>query len=325
MRDITSTWLLTTLVLPLLAACATAPRTAFEEDDQGPSNQLATPGGSGGGNAGGGSGGGGLPTGPGSGPGLPPSSGCAEAAKLVYLVSKQKDLWAYNPTVSGMGAYRLVGRLTCNSTSKPQTMGVDRTGAAWVFYSDGSLHKVDVTTGACSATGFSYPDVLPFESLNMGSGFTALGGDASRETFFLLRNVDGLSTFETSAGRLRETGKLTSAIGELTGGPDGRLFVFSPLGAPKSSEVNTTTYALTTVKTFPSSFFSWVHSFAFARYAGAFHMFTAATAIDSPDTGTTKTTIYDPATDTVTTRDADIGFTVVGAGQSVCVPPPPVR
>ena len=204
-------------------------------------------------------------------------------------------------------------------------MGVDRSGKAWIFFSDGSLHKVDVTTAACSPTGFTYPDVLPFESLNMGSGFTALGGDAAQETFFLLRTADGLSTFETGAGNLRETGKLTSALGELTGGPDGRLFLFSPIGAPRISEVNTSTYALTTLKTFPASFFSGVHSFAFARYAGAFHMFTAATSVDTLDTGTTKTTVYDPVKDTVTVRDADVGFTVVGAGQSVCVPPPVIH
>jgi hypothetical protein len=39
----------------------------------------------------------------------------------------------------------------------------------------------------------------------------------------------------------------------------------------------------------------------------------------------TKVTVYDPTRDAIAVRDADIGFTVVGAGQSVCVPPPAIR
>lgn len=335
MRHSTSASRLAVVALPLLAACSSASSDGLEPAGSfAPSNGSVdagtgagsgsggTSGGSNSGSGGGGSNGG--VTSPGSSD-TPATSGCTEAAKLVYLVSKQKELWAYNPATSGTAAYRKVGALRCATTSAPQTMGVDRTGSAWIFYSDGSLHKVDVTTGACTSTGFTYPDVIPFEGLNLGSGFTALGGDPTRETFFLLRSAEGLSTFDARANRLTETGKLVGSIGELSGGPDGRLFAFNPMGTPKISEVNTTTFALTPVKTFASSFFSGVRSFALARYAGSFHMFTASLAVDGIATGPSKTTVYDPTTDTITTRDANIGFTVVGAGQSVCVPPPAIR
>jgi hypothetical protein len=329
--------LLAIAALPLLAACG-ASSDALEPStpvvvgagsaDAGASGGGAatTPGTSGGGGASGGSSGGssgGIPSGGGS--DAPAAGNCTEAAKLVYLVSKQKELWSFNPALAGAAAYRRVGALRCNTTSSPQTMGVDRTGTAWVFYSDGSLHKVDVTTASCTSTGFTYPDVVPFEGLNLGSGFTALGGDPTRETLFLLRSAEGLSTFETNARRLTETGKLVGSLGELTGGPDGRLFAFNPMGTPKISEVNTTTFALTPVKTFASSFFSGVRSFALSRYAGAFYMFTATLDIDGIATGPSKVTVYDPSTDALTTRDANVGFTVVGAGQSVCVPPPAIR
>lgn len=334
MRHSTTARLLAVVALPVLAACSSASSDGLEpvgtfapsngSVDAGSSGSGSASGNSGSGSNGSSSGSSGGVTSPGSSD-VPAASGCTEAAKLVYLVSKQKELWAYNPAATGTTAYRKVGALRCNTTSAPQTMGVDRTGTAWIFYSDGSLHKVDVTTGACTSTGFTYPDVIPFEGLNLGSGFTALGGDPTRETFFLLRSAEGLSTLDTRAARLTETGKLVGSLGELTGGPDGRLFAFNPMGTPKISEVNTTTYGLTPVKTFPSSFFSGVRAFALARYAGAFHMFTASLDIDGIATGPSKTTVYDPATDTITTRDANIGFTVVGAGQSVCVPPPAIR
>jgi hypothetical protein len=332
-KNAASAPLLAIAVLPLLAACG-ASSDALEPSapvvigtttgDAGTSTGSATttPGTGSGSGAGGGTSGG---IGSGSGSEAPAAGNCTEAAKLVYLVSKQKELWSFNPALAGTAAYRRIGALRCTSASAPQTMGVDRTGTAWVFYSDGSLHKVDVTTGACTATGFTYPDVIPFEGLNLGSGFTALGGDPTRETLFLLRSAEGLSTFETRANRLTETGKLVGSLGELTGGPDGRLFAFNPMGTPKISEVNTSTFGLTTVKTFSSSFFSGVRSFALSRYAGAFYMFTATLDIDGIATGPSKVSVYDPSTDALTTRDANIGFTVVGAGQSVCVPPPVIR
>ncbi len=253
------------------------------------------------------------------------ASNCSDAAKLVYLVSKEKALWSFNPAVAGTGAYRRIGALGCSSTSAPQTMGVDRTGTAWIFFSDGSLHRVDTTTARCTSAGYTYPGTVAFEGLAMGSGFTALGGDVTKETLFLLHMSDGLETFEPHAFSRIETGKLTSLMGELTGGPDGRLFMFNPSGTPRLSEINTQSYALTTLKSFSSSLFSGVRSFALARYAGSFFMFTAGTASDGFSSGTTKTTVYDPSRDTIAVRDADIGFTVVGAGQSVCVPPPAIR
>jgi hypothetical protein len=58
-------------------------------------------------------------------------------------------------------------------------------------------------------------------------------------------------------------------------------------------------------------------AWAFSRYAGNFYMFT------SPGIGFGSTcTEYDPVSNLETERDADVGFTVVGAGQSICVPPP---
>ena len=253
------------------------------------------------------------------------TSNCSDAAKLVYLVSEENQLWSFDPTKSGRSAYRAIGTLNCASASSPQTMGVDRAGNAWVFYSDGQLFKVDVTSARCTSTSFTYPGASSGLGFLLGSGFTALGGNIANEAFFLLRDGEGLQRFDTSSLVKTSTGGLRTTTGELTGGPDGKLFVFDPSGSGRLGEINTSTWAVNFFKTFAASTFSNVSAFAFARYAGSFFMFTAGLDSSGLFPTTTRTTVFDPVANTTTIRDADIGITVVGAGQSVCVPPPPIR
>ena len=276
-----------------------------------------------GGTGGGGGGGGGGVVDPGVADDAGATGNCSDAAKLVYLVSEEKQLWSFDPTKSGRSAYTRVGTLACASSSAPQTMGVDRSGTAWVFYSDGQLFKVDVRNASCRAAGYSYPGASPLGFL-LGSGFTALGGDVTKEALFLLRDGEGLQRFDTTTLAKTSTGGLRTTSGELTGGPDGKLFVFDPNNSGRLGEINTTTFAVNFFKTFSANTFQNVSAFAFARYAGSFYMFTASMDFLGTPT-TTRTTVFDPVANTVSIRDADIGFTVVGAGQSVCVPPPTPR
>lgn len=282
---------------------------------------VSADGGTGGG--GGGGGGGGVVD-PGTADDAGANGNCSEAAKLVYLVSEENQLWSFDPTKSGRTAYTKVGTLNCPSSSSPQTMGVDRSGTAWVFYSDGQLYKVDVRNASCRAAGYTYPGASALGFL-LGSGFTALGGDITKETLFLLRDGEGLQRLDTSTLVKTSTGGLRTTSGELTGGPDGKLFVFDPNNSGRLGEVNTTTFAVNFFKTFSASTFQNVSAFAFARYAGSFYMFTAGLDSSGLFPTTTRTTVYDPVANTVSIRDADIGITVVGAGQSVCVPPPTPR
>lgn len=276
---------------------------------------------------GGGVGGGGgdtviVPTDPGSGD-AGVASNCSDAAKLVYLVSEENVLVSFDPSKPGRSAYQSIGTLDCASSSAPQTMGVDRSGTAWVFFSDGHLFKVNVTNARCTSTSYTYPGAS--SGFMLGSGFTALGGNVANEGLFLLRDGEGLQQFNTSTLTKTSTGGLRATSGELTGGPDGKLFVFDPSSSGRIAEINTSTWAVSTIKTFSSSTFQGVSAFAFARYAGSFYMFTAGTDSSGLFPTTTKTTVFDPVAGTTSIRDADIGITVVGAGQSVCVPPPPIR
>jgi hypothetical protein len=251
------------------------------------------------------------------------ASDCAESAKLIYLVTTNtaggaNELYSFNPTKPGRSAYTRIGALACPSSSSPQTMGVDRAGTAWVFYSDGRLFKVDVTTARCTPTTFTYPGAgLDF---TMGSGFTALGGDVTKETLFLVRN--GLHRFDTATLTKTLVGTSTSTWGELTGGPDGKLFVFDPAGNGRLYDVNPSTGATSPLHSFATGTFTNVSAYAFARYAGSFYLFTAGTDTTGLTPTNTRTTVFDLQTRSTTLRDLDIGVTVVGAGQSVCVPPP---
>jgi hypothetical protein len=281
---------------------------------------VSVDGGAGGSGAGGGGGG---VVDPGASDDAGVGGNCSESAKLIYLVTSStsggaNELYSFNPTKPGRSAYTRVGALNCPSTSSPQTMGVDRTGTAWVFYSDGRLFKVDVASARCTATTFTYPGA-GFD-FTMGSGFTALGGDVTKETLFLVRN--GLQRFDTTTLTKTFVGGSTATSGELTGGPDGKLFVFDPAGSGRLLEVNATSGATTPLHTFSAGTFSNVSAFAFARYAGSFYLFTAGTDATGLFPTNTRTTVFDPQTRATTIRDADIGVTVVGAGQSVCVPPP---
>ncbi len=254
-------------------------------------------------------------TGTGNGAGGGTTDDCVENAKLIYVVSVEQALYSFNPETPGLGAYSLVGQLACPASggASPQSMSVDRNGTAWVFYDSGELFQVSTLDASCQATSYQHPVQNVFNQLGMG--FTALTEGSSEDRLYVVSPDFGLATVAFPSMQVSQLGVLTGAA-ELTGGPDARLFHFAAANAALSEIDVTGGYGLTPVHTF--SELAGTSAWAFSRYAGRFYLFT------SPGLGfTSKTTEYDPATDTSTLRDADVGFTIVGAGQSICVPPPP--
>jgi hypothetical protein len=192
-------------------------------------------------------------------------------------------------------------------------MAVDRFGDAWMFFSEGGeMYRVSTLDASCVLT--SYVDPIGYGTLVRGMGFTSR---AAGEDLYIPEHALGLSKIELPCMKVKSTGVLTEKA-ELSGGPDGRLFHFT--GNPKAilSEIELATTTLQPVRAFPE--LDGATILAFSRYAGKFYFYT------SPSWEmTSRTTEYDPETDEVTIRDADIGFTVIGAGQSICVPPPNPR
>ena len=236
---------------------------------------------------------------------------CAAAAKLIYLVSVDNQLYSFDPTIDGVAAYKLVGTLSCPSVGSPQSMSVDRDANAYVFYDSGEMFSVSTANAACMPTPYVHPVQNGFNQLGMG--FTATTADSKEQTLYIISPDFGLATVALPSYAVTETGALVGAA-ELTGGPDAKLFVFDASNA-SLSEINRTALSKQSMHTFQG--LQGTGAWAFSRYAGNFYMFT------SPGAGIpTTTTKYDPEMDVESVRDASIGFTVVGAGQSTCVPPP---
>jgi hypothetical protein len=227
--------------------------------------------------------------------------------KLVYLVSNNRSLYSFSPRTPGRAAYHLVGKLDCPSRGSPQTMAVDRNSTAWVFYDTGELFKVSINDASCKPTSYTHPiaDHL------LGMGFTSVSPGSPEEKLYMVSRIFGLATVSMPDLKVEVTHKL-AAISELTGGGDAKLFRFEAQKG-ELAEIDLQTYKTRLVHKFSNL---WnVAAFAFARYAGRFYIFT------SPDDwAPSSCTVYDPKTNTEDVRDTNIGFVVVGAGQSTLVP-----
>jgi hypothetical protein len=239
---------------------------------------------------------------------------CAESAKLVYLVTQQDTLYSFDPRIDGLAAYKRIGTLACETESTPQSMSVDRLGKAYVFYSSGHLYYVDTITAQCTPTSYQHP-FEPTKSFNqLGMGFTAATSGSHDQVLYIHSPDFALATIDLETLAVNKLNVLPSRTMELTGGPDGVLFAFEASTADLF-QIDRTTFRTQSVHKFNMK---GVAAFAFARYAGVFYVFTASTG------GMTTTTMFDSQSNTETVRDPDIGITVVGAGQSICVPPPKI-
>lgn len=230
-------------------------------------------------------------------------TGGTDDKRLVYLVTLGEDLYSFDPRVAGPRAYRLVGHLDCKSSGTPMSMAIDKHGWAWVFYDSAELFKVSISDASCRPTPYHHP----VGSRDLGMGFTAVSPGSKDEQLFVLGKELGLASIAMPSLQVQRFGSLEG--GELTGGGDGRLFHFSPDGG--LSEIDRVSRTLKPIHTFSSM--TAVRAYAFARYAGRFYIFTASL-------GNTSTTELDPETGEEKIRDRDIGFRVVGAGQSTLVP-----
>jgi len=226
---------------------------------------------------------------------------------LVYLVSDDDYLFSFDPRVPGKPAYTSIGKLDCKAHGIPQSMAVDRHGIAWVFYGSGEMFRVSVSDASCTPTPYKHPSGMT----QLGMGFTSASPGSGDDVLFTMSPVLGLSTVGFPSLEVSQTpGPKLSA--ELTGGGDGKLFAFTA-GNGQISEIDRRSFETEPVYTIKGM---WnVRAWAFSRYAGRFYVFTSRGFEHS------KCTEIDPERNTEKVRDADVGFVVVGAGQSTLVPP----
>ena len=241
---------------------------------------------------------------------------CADAdSTLVYVISTANDLVSFDPAAN---QFKRIGLISCPADvgSTPFSMAVDRTGVAFVLFSDGNLFRVSTKTAACTPTKYRprQAGVLTF-----GMGFAADDQGAGERLFVAAdttTSTRGLAYID-DAFVLNPISPFTPDIAqaELTGTGDGRLFAFyqrtgitSAIG--QIDKGNGVVLAET-----PLPGVEQGNSWAFAFWGGDFYTFTA------PQGASSIVTRIRPSDNSVRQVATFTGQgRIVGAGVSTCAP-----
>jgi hypothetical protein len=318
-------------------------------------------GGNGNGNGNGGSSGGGSGSSSGGTPILPVNqdagsssggnnSGCSAASQLVYVLTIDNQIYSFDPPSK---AFTKISTLQCQADGMtPNSMAVDRLGNAWVNYvstpdpltgepTSGAIYKVDIATGACTATNISLTDGW----YQVGMGYSTASATDTTDTLYVTATNSsgsacaggggglfgggttsaGLGTVDTTAGTLTPigpfSGNLAGQSAELTGTGDGRLFGFFVLEPVEVAQIDKTSGATSNAVSMPTVSCP-IEAWAFSFWGGDFYLYT------SPDQTTPSSVTHystgDGGIDTEYVTNS--GIVIVGAGVSTCAPttqPPP--
>ncbi len=313
--------LATPLVLLLLAAGSSA--CSSSKSSSGFANTAPTgPTGSSGGFGDGGTSGtigGNNPNAPGGGGGN--QAGCSDAAKLVYVVSDSNELFSYDPAAS---KFAKIGELNCPSGGEtPNSMAVDRSGTAWVNFSEGSLFKVSTADASCQATSYQKQQG---GFVRFGMAFATDSATSDKETLYVVgiegtNGGKGLGKIDLTTMTLTKIGDFSGDLmgqgAELTGTGDGRLFGFfttEPSATLAQIDKGTGATSGETSLDGVNTGTAWAFSF----WGGDFWFYTSG---GGASTVTRKQTSTSGA---LSTAVPDVGgFRIVGAGVSTCAPTTP--
>jgi hypothetical protein len=259
------------------------------------------------------------------------ADGCSDAAKLVYVLSLEGDLYSFAPAEK---KFTKVGPLDCKLGGKkliPISMAVDRQAVAWVNMreddpfglGEDTLFKVDTQTATCSPTNIK--GSMGGMGFSTDANGTPAPGQASneKETLFVigegspgkgaLRKVDFAQEKLVTVSDLAEQSDL-----ELTGTGDGRLYGFLITRPLALAAIDKSTTMLSGRVTLGKVETPLAPMFAFSFWGGDFYFYTATSTTSSKTTNVAR---YRPSDGSVEPAYmSSIGFHVVGAGVSTCAP-----
>jgi hypothetical protein len=250
--------------------------------------------------------------------------GCADEARSVYLLGKGRELVRFDP---GTLSLEEVGKLNCPveggpnvELPTPRSMAVDRSGTAYVHYTDGSLFIVDVKTAQCSVSGYQPGQLSAFHLFGMG--FSSDSPGSTKETLFISSHDpgDGIATLDPSTmtiDRVGFYGTGTDGPAELTGTGDAELHGFFLTDPVQVAQLDKTTSKVIDTVSLPSVDIGTAWAFAF--WGDDFWLFTAPGGITSQITRMHRGSVV---TEVVV---EDAGLLVVGAGVSTCAPVEPPK
>jgi hypothetical protein len=246
------------------------------------------------------------------------ADGCSEAAKLVYVVSAENDLYSFRPDKL---QFTRIGPLRCSSGGTPNSMAVARDGTAWVNYSDGRVFKVSTADASCQTTTFQ-PRQSGFGS-RFGMGFSSDAPGAKEETLFIadVESQAGLGKIDLGTMRVIPVGRFPGGLsvgGELTGSGDGRLWGFFTTTPNATFAQITKTTGQTTDGRALQGVQTGTH-WAFSFWGGDFWFYTANTTTN-PSATSSVTRMNTQSNNSLGVVLQNIGFRIVGAGVSTCAP-----
>ncbi len=245
-------------------------------------------------------------------------AGCSESAKLIYVVSNDAlALYSfYPPTLT----FSKIGQLACGAQTGPFSMSVARDGTAWILYQDGKLYRASTKDASCTPTSFA-PGQNGFQTFGMG--FSADAPGSTKETLYACW-TQGLAKIDTDTLALTPIGTvpgitLTGGC-DLTGTGDGLLFSFIPqstswLIATLDKTSSAPTFQKSLTPPIPAGG-SWGTSY----WGGSLYLYTQTAS--APGSTVWK---FNPTDNTTTKLVDNIGFSIVGAGESTCAPTSPVK
>jgi hypothetical protein len=254
------------------------------------------------------------------------NDGCSDAARLVYVVSQENDLYSFTPTTTTLTK---IGRLSCptDGLATPNSMAVDREGTAWVNYSDGTLFKVSTADASCSATSFE-PNQAGF--LKFGMAFATNGPGSTEDTLYvsgldLLGGAGkGLGKIDLKTMKLtmigEYSGNLAGEGAELTGTGDGQLFgFFTTEPYATLAEIDRAKGSTSGDKSLEGV--NTGSAWAFSFWGGDFWFYTSDGVSPSRVTRLAASGAGD-----ISVAKSDVGgFRIVGAGVSTCAPTAPPK
>jgi hypothetical protein len=250
------------------------------------------------------------------------ADGCTDAARLVYVLSLEGDLYSFAPADK---KFTKVGALNCTLGGKEfstVSMAVDRDAVAWVNMRDqlsltgeSVMFKVDTKTAACTPTNI--------KGSWGGMGFSTNAGTTDKETLFMIGQGTGLGgsllTVDFTAEKIVPVKLLPEQIDlELTGTGDGRLYGFLQSSPLAIAAVDKTSAVFSQKAPLPSVPLPQPPMFAFSFWGGDFYVYTAT---DTSAAQTSTVSRYRPSDHSIDNAYmTNIGFHIVGAGVSTCAP-----
>jgi hypothetical protein len=267
-------------------------------------------------------------------------NGCSDAAKLIYVLSSDNDLYSFEPLKK---LFKKIGRLACQTAMTPNSMAIDRDAVAWVNYAEadpisgkdtaGAIFKVSTANASCQPTNVT----LSSGWYRLGMGFATDTVNGTTDTLYIAGSPNGglggggqspgLAKIDLAQQKVVTIGNFSGSLkgqnAELTGTGDARLYGFFTTTPVAVAEINKASGAIVSSK--PLAQVESPSFWAFSFWGGDFYLYTAPDATTNPGR-TTNVTHYSPGAGTADTAYmTNIGFRIVGAGVSTCAPIAPPK